>query len=251
MNKLQIKKRRYEYNSKLEVYLRKKLYMSGKRSVKNVNVNIDYLIEEYWNKYNGCCFLSGIKMRHSVNGNNKIGYLNCSIDQRIPKRGYFKGNVSLVCTFINFAKTNMSEYQIQNNLLIAGRNIKNGWNIPQTEATNEEIDYLKKKLSDKNITQNVSLDYIVNLWNKSGKRCVLTGIEMEIAKEDIENKCYNKVSIDRINSEKGYSEDNVQLVCLWVNYSKQKMTNKQFQSLIVEASDNIETKNTPRSKLFK
>lgn len=68
-------------------------------------------------------------------------------------------------------------------------------------------------LNDIQITRND----LVSLYHQQDGKCAITGVRM----------CHmfgkpNTISIDRIDSAKGYTPDNVHLVCQWVNLAKSK-----------------------------
>lgn len=75
------------------------------------------------------------------------------------------------------------------------------------------------------------LDFDLNakfLWNlflKQDKKCVLSGLEIEI----LDRK--GTASIDRIDSNKGYLQNNVQWTHIKVNMMKQNLTEKEFFEL--------------------
>ena len=78
------------------------------------------------------------------------------------------------------------------------------------------------KCSSKYDTE-ITIDYLVSLWEKQQGRCALTGKKM-IHKH---NSPYT-VSVDRIDSSVGYYEGNVQLVCQSVNLAKNGYSNEEF-----------------------
>jgi hypothetical protein len=53
------------------------------------------------------------------------------------------------------------------------------------------------------------------LWEKQKGLCALTGIPMTY--KFYEGRVNTNLSVDRIDSAKGYSKDNVQLVCMAAN----------------------------------
>ena len=59
---------------------------------------------------------------------------------------------------------------------------------------------------------------LIDLWNSQNGKCALSGITMTYYMDKGRNP-YN-VSIDQINPSKGYTKDNVQLVCMCVNQLK-------------------------------
>ena len=60
-----------------------------------------------------------------------------------------------------------------------------------------------------------NMDYTVllNLWNKQKGLCYYTNIPMQLTNEIVPEL----VSIDRIDSLKGYTEDNIVLCCYIIN----------------------------------
>tara|TARA_Y100000389_G_scaffold21665_1_gene18587 strand:+ start:2822 stop:3994 length:1173 start_codon:yes stop_codon:yes gene_type:complete len=72
-------------------------------------------------------------------------------------------------------------------------------------------------------------EFIIELGKKQNNKCVYSGREL-----DWFINAPNKVSIDRINSSKGYVEDNVQLVCELANQAKNDMIHQNFLKFIRE-----------------
>lgn len=59
------------------------------------------------------------------------------------------------------------------------------------------------------------------MWNTQNGKCALTGIQMTHVRG--EGRVPTNMSLDRIDSDGGYTRDNVQLVCLQANMMKQQM----------------------------
>ena len=76
---------------------------------------------------------------------------------------------------------------------------------------------------------NIDLDYINSLLEKQNYKCVYTNKELEFVYNTTD-----KVSMDRIDSTKGYIKGNVQLVCSIVNWMKLDMCEKEFLRIINE-----------------
>lgn len=76
-----------------------------------------------------------------------------------------------------------------------------------------------KNSKRKNIEFSLTLNILNNVYIKQNKKCAITGIEMKIRKRN-EKKNLFHASIDRIDNEKGYSEDNIQFVLLGINYMR-------------------------------
>jgi len=95
------------------------------------------------------------------------------------------------------------------------------------------------KLSDKKII-GFNLEDVYNIWLSQNKKCNLSGLPINWGDEE-NNK--NTASIDRIDSNKGYTLDNIQLVHKDVNLMKNKFDQDYFINickLIVE-NQNLNT----------
>lgn len=80
----------------------------------------------------------------------------------------------------------------------------------------------------KNLVFAITEEDIIELYYKQDGKCALSGqILTKIALEDKGINKYN-VSIDRINSSKGYTKDNIQLVGSIINIMKNDIDEKDF-----------------------
>lgn len=68
--------------------------------------------------------------------------------------------------------------------------------------------------------------YLLELYNKQKGKCAITGIDMTY--EAGSGKKYNTISLDRIDSSKGYVKDNIQFVCYMVNVMKLNQSMEDF-----------------------
>lgn len=69
----------------------------------------------------------------------------------------------------------------------------------------------------------LTTDFLHALWQKQKGKCALTSVEMGFIGQK-----WLSPSIDRIDSTKGYTEDNVQWVCWRANDAKSNMKNEDF-----------------------
>lgn len=60
--------------------------------------------------------------------------------------------------------------------------------------------------------------YILTVWKAQNGKCAISGLDMTY--ELGEGRIYTNVSIDQIMPSKGYTIDNIQLVCMAVNQLK-------------------------------
>lgn len=103
---------------------------------------------------------------------------------------------------------------------------------------------LRGILNDKkryNKGYDLNYDFIINLYNKQNGKCALTGITLTTYKG--KGLYFSNASIDRINPNKGYTQDNVQLVCFWANQSKSTLSTEDFKKMILITYNYISNEN--------
>jgi hypothetical protein len=82
-----------------------------RNNIKYKNLGFDLTKEslvEMFNKQNGLCAISGVKMTHYSGKNKGIHPTNISIDRIDSSKGYYINNTQLVCTSVNMMKSNLS-----------------------------------------------------------------------------------------------------------------------------------------------
>lgn len=85
---------------------------------------------------------------------------------------------------------------------------------------------IKCSAKSRNISFNITIEQVWNLFLKQGRRCALTGEELTFKKR---NKDRNgTASLDRIDSSKGYTKDNCQWVHKKVNQLKWDNTQQEL-----------------------
>lgn len=67
----------------------------------------------------------------------------------------------------------------------------------------------KKRAKLKGRDFDITQDFLMNLWNNQDGKCILTNIKFDLYTSN--TKCYSP-SLDRIDSSKGYTKDNVRLI---------------------------------------
>ncbi len=93
----------------------------------------------------------------------------------------------------------------------------------------------KIKARRKDLEISITKEMIINLYHKQNGLCAKTGIKMTRVKEYVPKKLvrinpkhYYNISIDRIDSRKGYTENNIQLVCVGYNLMKWEVEETVF-----------------------
>lgn len=93
---------------------------------------------------------------------------------------------------------------------------------------------IKEQAAARNISVDVTADELWQLFLSQGRKCALTGLEINFGKHvhKKETKMQSKTaSLDRIDSEKGYTLDNLQWVHKHVNIMKNRYDNTYFKQI--------------------
>lgn len=81
--------------------------------------------------------------------------------------------------------------------------------------------YRMKSKSNRRRNCNLTIDFLVNMLEKQNNKCAKTGIPFEISTgRGINGRSPWSISVDQIIPNKGYTKDNIQLVCLMYNLCK-------------------------------
>lgn len=82
---------------------------------------------------------------------------------------------------------------------------------------------LAKKKAD---IRNLTVEYLFDMYQKQNGLCALSGKEMTYITGS--GRVPTNISIDRIDSNIGYDEGNIQLVCVQANKMKQELTGSEL-----------------------
>jgi len=223
---------------------------SASKSKKEFDLDLEFLLD-LLKKQQYRCALTKIKLAHQ-----RCNPCSVSIDRIDSTKGYLRNNVQLVCIFINRAKSNYFQQQMKQLI----KEIKTGC-LNETETKSYEKEYYnkqrEKQLSNKRRNMwyrkhvdksfrnylmkccmaaskskkefDLDLEFLLDLLEKQNYRCALTKIRLA-------HQRYNprSVSIDRIDSTKGYLKDNVQLVCIFINRAKNDYSQEEVKQTIEE-----------------
>jgi hypothetical protein len=98
----------------------------------------------------------------------------------------------------------------------------------------------KKRTKDFSI---ISSD-LSDLWEKQNGRCAYTKLPLLATANQ-----FNTVSLDRVDSSKGYVVGNIQLVCAAINKMKQEYTEEMFLLFCLLVTQNNKLSESPESLL--
>lgn len=96
----------------------------------------------------------------------------------------------------------------------------------------------KRTAKIRGITEySITIQDLLLLYDKQNGLCAITSVPMTNISG--QGKILTNCSIDRIDSSKGYTLDNVQLTCLSINMMKLNATSEEFITFLNEVSENI------------
>jgi hypothetical protein len=105
------------------------------------------------------------------------------------------------------------------------KNKTEGKKLSWNKSSEAYISKLFYKASQRNKEFSIEKEYVISLFEKQNGLCAISGEKLTFDKDNVSSN----ISIDRINSNLGYVEGNVQLVCAHVNIMK---WNKSTEELI-------------------
>jgi hypothetical protein len=231
-----------------------------------MNITIDD-IKTLFTKQEGKCALTGKELTYSQmeedanNGDSQLQHRwNISVDRIDSSKGYEKHNIQLVGGIINRMKTDLTDqkfidlcrcvakyddYLYENGYtdsidpLVLDKTSKSyGFEVFIRHLFKDLIHNNKKR--PKELEVNINIDDIILLYKKQGSLCALTGTPLTI-KNTVDRKgeendhCHIQniwnISVDRIDSSKGYDKDNIQLLGAIINRMKLDLSEEDFIEL--------------------
>lgn len=96
---------------------------------------------------------------------------------------------------------------------------------------------LRRKAGYRKIKWNLSPKYIWELFIKQNKKCALSGVDICFVRNFRNNK-EQTASLDRIDSSKGYTKNNIQWVHKKINFMKQALEDDQFIFFCTKVAEN-------------
>ena len=84
----------------------------------------------------------------------------------------------------------------------------------------------RARAKDKKIAHDITKHDVAQMYMQSGGRCPYIKVPFVLEK----GSRYN-ISVDRIDSSKGYTKDNIMIICDWANKAKGTCTPEEFLEL--------------------
>lgn len=144
-----------------------------------------------------------------------------------------KSKICPSCGIDKLIKEYNSDSKNQDGLQCSCRKCVSERNLKASEKFDNFIKLLlkdcKTNAEKRKINFDICFDDMLKLYNNQEGKCVYTRKDFTFIKvsDKIDDNIYN-LSIDRIDSTKDYTPDNIQLVGVAVNHMKYDMTNEEF-----------------------
>lgn len=103
-------------------------------------------------------------------------------------------------------------------------NLKLGSELDELSPFKWHMARIKNHTKGKNIEVSVTARDLKDIWEKQNGICPYTGIALKNLESTNRRhqlpRTHDRASLDRIDSSKGYTKDNIEFVCLMVQYCK-------------------------------
>jgi hypothetical protein len=96
---------------------------------------------------------------------------------------------------------------------------------------NYKLTSIKIKSEQKNIFFNLKKDYLFELYEKQKGKCYYTKMEIKHNKGCFQ---FDSISVDRLDPNKGYTEDNIVLCSFGINSFKGMLNESEFKNILRE-----------------
>lgn len=230
-----IRQRQYKCDNYTHDQVIKKVIRVAKSSKKECRITFES-VKNLLRSQDGRCAYSGVKLEFKFNNKYKI-----SIDRIDSAKGYIDGNIQLLGWIVNQAKSNLSENQffemvksinspepIPDNICVSDDKLKKiekfvayVWSHSKCSKVNKEHKFELTKVD------------ILDVLRQQSYRCRYTNCELLYEKGEL-----NKMSVDRVDSSKGYRKDNIQIVCWKVNQAKSDLSEEEFMKMMKHIFEN-------------
>lgn len=98
------------------------------------------------------------------------------------------------------------------------------------------LESARTRAKKKNIEIDIDLDFLLEVYENQNGKCKLTGVDFLFENNEDGKRIYrpHSPSLDRINFEKGYTKDNIRLVCTNVNLSLNCFGDDIFKKMCID-----------------
>lgn len=208
-------------------------------------------ILELYEKQDKKCAITKQVMTHNALNDRKEGDChimnpyNISIDRLNNEIGYIQTNVRLVCAFVNRIRMDMDDDEFHKLCQEVSATDRKGKKVHVEENIEDNdfgkfLDYklsnTKNNAEQRNLDCDIKKEDIIEIYKKQKGKCVFTKNKLTFDRKSTRK---SDLSIDRIDSTKGYTNTNIQLVENRVNISKSDISNVDYIEYCKLVAQNI------------
>lgn len=229
-NKNKLNDYRNEYRQKT-----KSLYDELKIMTSDKNIEMSLTMDQFENLIQQICFYCGDIEKNALWG-DKTTRIN-GIDRIDSEKGYIENNVVSCCSFCNYSKNTLSVSKFLRqifHILSFNKKIKEKISYPNAFEDCKNVSYsdYHRRANKKSIEFNITKKLFEEIKSLA---CYLCGKENDVS---------NIIGIDRVDSKKGYVEDNIMPCCKSCNYIKKNydleyMFNKFLKIYTIHKNDTL------------
>lgn len=112
------------------------------------------------------------------------------------------------------------------------KRLKPTHHVALMKKLNSCVQQARKRSEKRGMVIDIDIKFLLELYKKQGGHCVLTGLLLEVSSEKNECRCNPySISLDRIDSSKGYIKGNVRLVVWCINWMLGEWGEKEFEEI--------------------
>ena len=262
-NKEAQREKQYIYFKTQKSRIQNMIKSARKRSKeKNIDFDLDIKwLSSLFKEQNNKCILTNIDFIIPTERKNHLSTpFTPSLDRIDPTKGYTKNNTRLVCYAMNCCLHDFGENIFEKIAKIyLYKDIKYLPKIENTHTVSTPKQIKDKKYSEslkgiitglynrsknskqtKNMSFNLTKEFLHELFQKQNNKCKITNITFDYTKYNNKKASPFKPSIDRIDSSKGYTQDNVRLVCVIINFALNEFGEEIFRQICESYIKNID-----------
>lgn len=225
---------------------------------RNIEVSVNKkTVYELFIKQNKKCGISGLPIEMAETTKDHChGKTTASLDRIDSLKGYHIDNICWVHKDINKIKWNL---QINYFLFLCictyfsiyDKNKIHCKDIETKKLLMCSFNRYKRNAKNRNIDFKIDIEYAKYLFKQQSHKCAITGLPIYFVTswQDQHTKIKNTASLDRIDSNQGYIEGNVQWVHKDINRMKNDLNQDYFLHICKCVAENITEEN--RNSIFK
>lgn len=200
-------------------------YSSIKSCAKQRHIEFNVTLQNLWDAWerqNGLCAISGIKLILPKTHN---GIKTASLDRIDSSKAYTVDNIQWVHKKINLIKSSMSLEEL---LFFADKisNFVESFNVINPTISRDFFCDFNNNTQRRNIYSELSESDIQKQYIKQNGCCFLSGIPISLSGKDSVDRTG---SLDRIDSDKDYTIDNIIFTHKLLNLSRKTMSLEQYK----------------------